>query len=125
MNEKKDYWISGQVTLYFVFMIMAIIVVLISAVFSPLGVLFNTEMYRAGEQIMLDSQERISLIQNETVKNTINSIVQGGLDNVQNNIDVNNSLFQYGWIAVLSLVLLVTFLFTRRLVEINQRTGLL
>lgn len=110
---------KGQVTIYLVFIVITIIIILITAFLAPMGVLFNTEMYKAGEMIMLQANESISEIQNATVRAQIQDVVQGGLNNVENNIEVNNSLFQYSWILVVVLVMLVLFLFTRRLVEVG------
>lgn len=108
---------KGQVTIFIVFMIVSLFIVLISAFFAPLGVRFNTEMYRAGEKIYLQTNETISEIQNDTARENIRGIISGGLSNVENNIEVNNSLFQYGWVFILILAGLVLFLWTRRLVE--------
>lgn len=118
MNKK------GVVTLYLIFMVIAVMVVLVSAFFAPMAVRFNTEMYSAGEKIMLQANESIDGIQNETAKQAIQGIIAGGLANTQNNIEVNNALFQYGWILVVGLVVLVLFLYTRSIVEFSSRGGL-
>jgi predicted PurR-regulated permease PerM len=114
-NKKK-----AQVTLFLVFMISSIIVVLVAAFFAPMAVRFNTEMYRVGEELILESNESISQIQNETTKARIQGIFGNSLAAVENNISVNNSLFQYGWILVIALGALVVFLFTRQLVEFRN-----
>jgi hypothetical protein len=107
----------GSVTLYLVFLIIAIIIVMISAVAAPMGVLFNTRMYQAGEDIMLQANESINDIDNATVRARLHGVVGNGLSNVENNIEVNNALFQYGWVLLIGLSALVVFLFTRRIVE--------
>lgn len=108
---------KGQVTIFIVFMIISVFIILISAFFAPMGVRFNTEMYKAGEQIYLQTNQSISEIQNDSAREAIQGIISGGLANVENNIEVNNALFQYGWVFVLILAALVLFLWTRRLVE--------
>lgn len=115
MKNKK-----GQVVIYFVFIVVSIVFVMISAFFAPLGVLFNTKMYLAGQDIINQANDSINEIQNETVRNQIQGILQGGLDSTQNNISVNNALYQYGWIFMLIIVALVLFLFTRALVEVGS-----
>lgn len=108
---------KGQATLYIVFMMSAVVILLIAAVFAPLGVLLNTRLYAAGEGMMLDAQSEIGAIQDETVRNQINASITAGLLAGQNNIDVNAGLFQYGWVLVLVLSALIAFIYTRRTVE--------
>lgn len=112
---------KGQVALYIIFIISALFIVLIAAFFAPMGVRFNSEMYVAGEGLMLEANETIQRIQNDTVKNELQGIMDGALAATQNNISVNAHLFQYGWIFVIGLVGLIIFLYTRSLVEF--RTG--
>lgn len=121
-SMKKDK--KGVVVLYFIFLIVAIFIIFVAAFAAPMGVLFNTELYKAGEDIMLQANESISGIQNDTVRSQIQTVVSGGLAATQNNIEVNNALFQYGWIVVLVLAGLVIFLFTRSLVELQTGSRL-
>lgn len=117
MPCKKRKRKKGSVTLVFVIFITALIVVLISAFAAPMGVRINADLYRAGEAIMLDANESISEIENTTIRDSIQNIMTGGLDNVENNIEVGNALFQYGWILAVALTCIVGFLYTRRIVE--------
>lgn len=114
---------KGQVVLYFVFIIASFIIVLISAFFAPLGVRFNTAMYQAGEKIILQANDSISDIQNDTARQQIQTILAGGLSATENNISVNNALYQYGWIFILIIVTLILFLYSRALVEVGGRGG--
>lgn len=111
MNKK------GQVTLFIVYIIAAVMIVLIAAVFAPMGVLFNSEMYLAGEQILLDANESIQSINDASVKTAVQGSLDSAIDSGQNNIQVNANIFQYSWIFILILTALVVFLYTRRLVE--------
>jgi hypothetical protein len=112
---------KGQVGIYIVFIISSIIIVMIAAFAAPMGVLFNTEIYKAGEKIMLQANESVQEIQNATVRASIEGIINDGLNNVETNIEVNGALFQYGWILVVGLTALILFLLTRSIVEV--RTG--
>ena len=114
MNKK------ASVVLYFVFMLTAIFVILIAAFFIPMAVRFNTEMYAAGEMIMLDSNQSISGIQNETVRNEIQGVIGTALSAGQNNIEVNSFLFQYSWVLVIGIVALVIFLYSRSMIELRS-----
>jgi predicted PurR-regulated permease PerM len=110
----------GQIAIYFVFIILAVFIILITAVFAPMGILFNTEMYRAGENIVLQSQDSINEIQDEEIRNKLISITDQGLAATENNIAVNNSLFQYGWVLIIFLTAIVLFLYTRQTVEFGR-----
>lgn len=107
----------GQVSIYFAFIIVAIIVVLIGAVFGPMGANFSTEMFIAGEGILAQTQDSINQIEDEEIKTRINDTLQTARLSQENNIAVSSDLFKYSWIVILFLTALVSFLFTRRLVE--------
>lgn len=108
---------KAQVSMYFVFIITAIIIIVISAVLAPMGVLFNIKMYEAGENILLQANESISGINDPTVRAAIYNVTESALDAGQTNIEVNSDIFQYGWILVIVLSGIVIFIFTRRTVE--------
>lgn len=108
---------KAQISIYFVYMIFAIIIVVIAAIFAPIGVLMNSELYQAGEDILNDANESIQSIQDTSIKNSVNAVVASAKNSAENNININANLFQYGWILVIGLTALVIFLFTRRLVE--------
>ena len=114
MRKKK-----AQVSIYISFMILAIFIILITGVFAPMGVLFSTEMYAAGEDIMLRANDSISKIQDTTIKAQIYDSVSSGLSSAQTNINVNSDLFRYSWLIVIGVVGLVLFLITRRIVEVQ------
>ena len=108
---------KAQVTMYVVFIFVAIIIVTIAAILAPMGVLFNTEMFKAGEDILLMANQSMESIQNATVKAAIQGSTGSAIDAAQNNIDVNNNIFQYSWIVILGIGGLVAFLYSRRMVE--------
>jgi hypothetical protein len=107
----------GNITLYLVFLIVAIILVLISAVLAPLGVLFNTEMFKAGENILSLAQADIDEIQDAAIKSEINDTITSAKTATLDNISVTSALFKYGWVFILVIIALIIFLFSRRLVE--------
>ena len=107
----------GVVGYYITFFIVAIIVVTIAAVLAPMGVLFNTKMYAAGEDILLLANESIADINDATVRASIYNVTNTAFSASQTNIEVNADIFQYGWVLIIVLVGLVIFLFSRRTVE--------
>lgn len=114
MRNKK-----GQVSIFIVFMISVITVILIATVFAPFGAKMNTEFYVIGEKMILDQNKTLSKIQNLTVRNTLSDINSKALNSIQNNIEVNTAMFTYSWIFVISLSAMVVFLFTRRIIEFS------
>lgn len=110
----------GQIAIYIYFIVLAIFILLIGAVFAPMGVLFNVKMYEAGEQIMLQANDSISNIQDDAVRTQVQAVIDTGLSDVQTNIEVNSDIFQYSWVLMLGVTGMVVFLLTRRIVEFNQ-----
>lgn len=108
---------KGTVTLYIVTMISAILILIIASVFAPMGVLLNTKLYASAEDIYLRANESIGDIQDAEVRARVYGMIDAGLEAQENNIEVNADLFQYSWIFVLVLTGIISFLYTRRLVE--------
>lgn len=108
---------KGQVTIYLVYFAVAIIIVVLASVLAPMGVLFNTEMYAMGEDILAQANDSIANIDNTNVRTSIYNMTDQAFDAAETNVRVNSDIFQYGWVAVIILTGLVLFLFTRRLVE--------
>lgn len=108
---------KGQVAIYFVIFVLMILTILIASVIAPFGVLFNTEMYEAGEDILLRANSSIADIDDANVRDSIYSQLDQSFTAQENNIGVNNDIFQYSWILVIGLAAVVGFLFTRRVIE--------
>jgi len=109
----------GVVTIYISFIIIAIIVVLIGAVFAPMGVLFNSAMYVEGEKILLMANDSIQQINDTTVRTAVTDNLNNAFAAAENNIEVNNDIFRYSWLLVVGLAALTVFMLTRRLVEVQ------
>jgi predicted PurR-regulated permease PerM len=112
MKNKK-----GTIALYFVFIVLSIVIVIITALVAPMGILINTEFYKAGEQILNNSQDSLNGIQDDEIRNAINGTINAAKDNTINNIEVSGALYQYSWVLLIIITALVLFLFTRRLTE--------
>jgi hypothetical protein len=112
MKNKK-----GSITLFIVFLISAFSILIIASVFAPMGVRATTKFYEMGEKQVLNAQDDLNGINNTDIKTELNATFNNALGAVQNNIEINSMLFQYGWIFVIILSGLIIFLFTRRLVE--------
>jgi predicted PurR-regulated permease PerM len=112
----------GNITLYITFIMLAVVIIVIAAFVAPMGVRFTSEMYAAGEKIMLDANSTIQKINNSEVRGRITNITGLALDAAESNIEINSNMFRYSWIIVLALGALIIFLYTRSLTE-YQRPG--
>lgn len=114
-KEKK-----GQATQYILFFSLAFVIILIAAIFAPMGIQFNLKMYEAGENIIDNAIDDVANINDATVRNQINSTLQSSLGAAENNINVNSNIFQWGWVAVVIVFFITLFIITRRQVEIQN-----
>lgn len=107
----------GQVVIYLTFMIAAIVIVLLAAVFAPMGVRINTEFMTAGSNLLTDSQGRLDAIQDQDVRAALNASLDEAILAGEDNIDIQSDIFQYSWILVVAVTAFVIFLLGRRIVE--------
>lgn len=114
---------KGQVTIYLAFIISAVMIIMITAVFAPMGVLFGTEMFTAGEGILIRANDSIQNIQDATIRQQIEDANNAAISAGQQNIEVSTDLFQYAWVFLIVLTGLVAFLFTRQITEFQLRSG--
>lgn len=110
---------KGQVGIYVTLIFISVIIVILAAVFAPLGVLLNTELYAAGEDILLRANESVAAIGDSEVRGAVYDQIDEAFSAQQNNIDINADFFQYSWVLIVGLTALVVFIFTRRLVEVG------
>ena len=121
MNMKKNK--KSQVTLYIFFFVFAIVIITITAVLAPMAVRFNTEMYKAGEFLILQSNQSISEINNATIRNTLQTSFGDALGATTTNIETNNALFKYGWIILLVITAIFLMLAARSIIETGRSQG--
>lgn len=115
----------SQVTIYLVWFFVATVIVLIGSVVAPIGAAISTQFYTAGQTIMIQGNSTAANILDPNVKSTIQNDYAEALSQTVTNISVATDLYQYSWVMVLVVSLLVLFLFTRKLVEYDQGRGLI
>ena len=109
----------GQVAIYITWFLVAGITFVDAGVLAPMGVLFNSEMYRAGEDILDMAEDDLDGIQDAEVRASIQVGIDGAQAEAETNINNLSDMYQYGWIIVLVLSGIVMFIFTRRVVEFS------
>lgn len=112
MKKKK-----GAVTLYLVFIISSLFILLIAAFAAPFGARFSSEVYAIGDDLIRDANESISAIQDDDVRENIQDSFSNALGTTENNISITTGMYQYSWLLFIGLTALIVFLFTRALVE--------
>lgn len=111
---------KAAITLYIAFFVAAVLVIVIAAVLAPMGVLFNSEMYKAGEDILAEANASIQNISDPVVKAQVQASINSAQASAQDNIEVNADIFQYSWIFILVLAAVMVFLATRTITEYQQ-----
>jgi hypothetical protein len=117
MNKK------GVIVIYVFYVIMAFTILALTAVIAPAGALFTSELIAAGEGILIDANESISGIQNDTIRNRLIASNNAALEAGAQNVEITTSMFQYGWVIMIILVGIMLFLFTRQLIEVQGGGG--
>ncbi len=121
MTLKKNR--KAQIGFLFAWFVMAMLIVVISSVLAPMGVLANVEFIQAGELILQQANESLQGIDDPTIRAAVNDSINEAFDSAQTNIDVNTDLFQYGWVILLILTAIMVYLVTRQTVEFRNFGG--
>lgn len=117
--EKAKVGRKGNVTLYIVFFLLALVIIIVGAFVAPFGILFTTELFSAGEDVLLMANESMANIDNAMIRESMQGALDSAYDNADNNVSVLSAMFKYSWVVVLALAGLILFLFSRRLVEVG------
>lgn len=90
----------------------------------PFLINFTTDMYIAGDNLIANTETKISEISNETIRTKI----QNNLDNIQaataENIEYMSFFVQYSWILITLIVTFTLFILARRVVETKGYGGI-
>lgn len=114
---------KAQVTIYVSYLLVAFIILAITAVVAPAGALFTAEAYTAGQGILERANESIQSINNDTVRARITALTDSAYNAAETNIEVTTDLFKYSWVIMLALIGIVLFLYSRQIVEYSRGGG--
>ena len=112
---------KGQLAIWFSVFFVIIILLLITAFAAPILTRMSTAFYTAGQDIIMEANESITSIQDETVRHQIGATLTNAQLATQTNIEITSGIFQYSWVFITALIVIVGFLFTRRIVEFQNR----
>lgn len=125
-NRLRNKNKRGVVTLFIVFIMVAIIIILIGAVVAPLGAEFSTAMFTAGQGILNDTRaDGIDAIADASIQTELNDSFNSAISSATDNIEFSTAIFKYSWLIILVLAGIIIFLFARRIVEYGGGFGFL
>ena len=110
----------GQVTFYLLFIGISLAILFIGAFVAPFGAAFASQVYTSGNGMLLTANETLSQIQDPTIRQKAQDVIQGGIDSTYTNIEVNTAIYKYSWAFVLLIGPIRKIIFTRKLSEYNQ-----
>ena len=108
---------KAQMTFYLVWVITGIFIVLGAALIIPFGALFTVEAYSAGEMIWNLTEPDINNIQDANVRAAVGDAVSEAKSSTSENVVMVTDIFQYSWVILLVILVMIAFLFTRKNVE--------
>lgn len=118
---KKKLNQKGSISFFIVFVALAVILLILFAAVIPLLIAFDTALYEGAEDIILDANKTAGNIQNAEIKASLQSSLQASTDTIPTQIDIMSNFFQYGWILVIVVIVLVLFMISRQTVEVAVR----
>ena len=84
---------------------------------------FTTDMYLAGDDIIVGTESKIGSISNETIRTNIQNNLQDMQSATAENINYLSFFYQYSWIFIVIVVTFTIFLLARRNVEVKGSYG--
>ncbi len=112
----------GSMGFFVVFVAFTIITLFLFAFATPLMIDFNVHMYSAGEDLLNDSQEVINNIQDQQIKQELQSALDQAKSSTAENVSVLSWFYQYGWVFVIIVGTFTIIMLARRTVERQQIT---
>lgn len=90
---------------------------------SPMMQKMSLVVYNAGSSIVKSSQNDIANIEDEAIREDINSALNSQLDASQNNASLFGELFKYSFFIFVLILAIVIVLYTRQIVELGRGGG--
>lgn len=107
----------GSFAYFIAFMFLAITLVFLFGIGIPLLININTEFYAAGEDILNMSVNKTSQIQDANARAVFENAQSSMQASVQDQVSILSVFFQYGWLIIIVVIVLVLFMASRQQVE--------
>lgn len=111
----------GSVSFFVVFVFLAFILLVLFALFIPLMIDFNTEIYAGAEMILDDANASAAEIQDADIRAQLQGSIGASQDSIITQTDVLSTFFQYGYIIIILVIVLVIYMIARQTVEVGIR----
>lgn len=111
----------GSVSIFTVFIILAITIVLLSALVMPLVINFNTKIYQAAEPTLLNARATASTFQDANVSNAVLGSITSAQDSISTNIEIHSLFFTHSWFILIVMIALALWIYSRQQVELEAR----
>jgi len=116
---KKDS--AGSVSFSVGFFYLSIITLVLFAVFVPFLQTMDIALYEAGEDILERGKGYTSEINDANVRVQFDASLDAQTDSIVTQVEILSVFFQYGWILIILIIVLVLFIATRKSIEIGVR----
>lgn len=115
MNKK------GSTSFFMIFVFLAVILLILFALVVPLIQYVNLNLYAAGEGILADANVVAAGIENDAIRAEMVDAIGAESSVIPTSVQALSVFFQYGWIIIIIMVMLVMFIYTRQSVEYEVR----
>jgi len=107
----------GSFSYFMVFIMLAVILVFLFAIGIPMLTQINSEFYKAGEPMLDTAYDNAMLIEDADVQAAMLSNIEGQRQSIPDQIEVLSIFFQYGWLIIILVIVMVLFMSSRRSIE--------
>lgn len=114
----------GQLSFFFIFVVLAISLLVLFAVAIPSMIEFDTKLYAVSEGFMTRSIATANTISDANVRTALVGSMTSARDTIPTQITVFSEFFKYGWILIIAIIVIVLIVYARRQVEYQNSTGL-
>jgi predicted PurR-regulated permease PerM len=115
MNQK------GSTSFFLIFVYLSVLTLVLFALVIPFMQQMNTELFEAGSRILDDANKTAAEITNPQLKAQLQESYDAQVQGMGTQIDILGTFYNYGWIIIILIVVLVLFMISRQTVELEIR----
>lgn len=111
LNEK------GSFSFYIYFFLIVILLLIVFGLTIPITTQFQTKLYESSEKILNKSIATANEIEDYNVRTGMLASLNAAKSSIPEQVDILTTFYQYSWLIVIVIVMVVWFLLARRSVE--------